>query len=207
MIDWNDKTPLAFVNVDGVLTSAKTYWAKAPGKGEARVIDQATLRILAQFCVRTKARMVMASAWSNFLMKSPEAWRSFFEGQGQPLPVIDMLPMPSNGRTWTDAMVSYMEGHADVPYIMFEDDPGAQKHPRVIEVDARVGLSTVNLQEAAELLEPGSALARELAELNRGFSPEKTIHLSLGGKSVEVHPRDLGKGLVAIGAGAPAASQ
>lgn len=207
MIDWDNKAPLAFVNVDGVLTSARTYWAMAPGTKEGRVIDAATLRILAHFCARTKARVVMASAWSDFLMKSPEAWRRFFEDLGQPLPVLDMLPMPCNGRSWTDEMVVYMEGHADVPYVMFEDDPGPQKHPRVIEVDARVGLTTVNLQEAAELLDPESELSRELAQLNKGFSPDKTILLSMGGKTVEIHPRDLGKGLGVVGAGKPASAQ
>lgn len=200
MVAWNDGPPVIFVNVDGVLTSARTYWAKFPMKGsqEARVIDRAALSILAEFRARTKARVVMASAWSNFLLKSPEAWVEFFKQLGYDIPVVAMLPMPKGDRTWAEEMDEFMADKPGVEYVLFEDDPELQDHPRVVAVDAHVGLTTVNLKDAADLLGFGE-LADDLAGLNKSFSPEKTLLISFGGNAVEVHPRDLGKGLDALG--------
>lgn len=201
MMKLNEALPVLFVNVDGVLTSARTYWVKQEGNGrhESKVIDKAALSILAMFCERTNAQVVMASAWSAFMMKSPVAWRLFFEELGYPLPVVDMLPVPREGRTWADEMDGFMAAYPDTPHVLFEDDPALQNHPRVIPVDAQVALSTVDLQKAAELLEPGSELAKELGSLNKSFSCEATMAISFNGQSVEVHPRDLAKGLDALG--------
>jgi hypothetical protein len=91
-----------------------------------------------------------------------------------------------------------MSDKPGVEYVLFEDDPAVKDHPRVITVDAHVGLTTVNLKDAAELLGYGE-LADELGRLNKSFSPNVTISISFNGKAVEVHPRDLGKGLDALG--------
>lgn len=208
MIDLPEGSPLAFVNVDGVLTSARTYWVNAPAAGDSRgrVIDRAALAILAEFCARTKARVVMASAWSNFMFKTPEAWVAFFKELGYDIPVVAMLAMPSGSRTWADEMDEFMAAYPGVEHVLFEDDPALQGHPRVITVDAHVGLTTVNLQQAAEVLGAGK-LADELARLNKGFSPDKTVVLAVGGRAVEIHPRDLGKGLEALGVQTSAATE
>lgn len=201
--------PLLFVNVDGVLTSARTYWKKNKQKsGESKgpgteVLDPVALRLLEEFCARMGAEVVMASAWSHFMYKSPDAWRRMFADQGVVIPVVQMLDRP-NGVSWAEAMDTMMQLFPNRPHVLFEDDPEEAGHPNLIEVDARVGLSTVNLEAAANLLAPGGEVAKDLANVNRSFSRDATITVGFNGVSVSAHPRDLVKALDNLGAFPPA---
>lgn len=194
--------PLLFVNVDGVLTSARTYWKKKPGEGNGRgteVLDPVALRLLEQFCERMGAEVVMASAWSNFMYNSPAAWRRMFEEQGVTIPVVHMLELPQDG-DWAAAMDAFMEMFPNRPHVLFEDDPVEAGRPNLIEVDAQVGLTTVNLEAAANLLAPGCNVAKDLANVNRSFSRDQTISVECNGVVVSAHPRDVVKALDELGA-------
>jgi hypothetical protein len=188
----NEK-PLLFMNVDGVLTSARTYWT--PGAGPQERLDPVALRLLQTFCEKLGAEVYMASAWSSMMFRTPKDWRALFARCGADIPVVGMLNYEDTDHgDWASAMDYLMVMFPGRPHLLFEDDPVDRDHPNLIEVDAQVGLTTVHLQAAAERLAPGSELADELARLNRGFSREKVISVSVGGSpALEVHPRDAGK--------------
>lgn len=191
--------PLLFVNVDGVLTSARTYWNRKGGHRER--IDPVTLQLLEHFCNEMGAEVVMASAWSNMFCTSPAAWRNFFATFGVTIPVVQLLTMPSrrDGHTWADEMEMFMAMFPNRPYVLFEDDPDEADRPNLIEVDAQVGLTTANLEAAARLLAPGCRVAEELASLNKAFSRDKAVSLRFNGVEVSVHPRDIGDALGQLG--------
>ena len=194
----HDTKPLLFFNVDGVLTSARTYWT--PAGREAR-LDPVALRLVQAFCEKLGAEVYMASAWSSMGVTSPQAWRDMFARCGATIPVVGMLNYDETDHgDWAGAMDKLMALFPNRPHLLFEDDPVDRDHPHLIEVDAQVGLTTVNLQAAAERLAPGSALAKELAQLNTAFSRDKTITVSVGsGPALSVHPRDIGTALTALG--------
>lgn len=162
---------IIFVNVDGVLTNANRYWLQALGVGEltnpsARVLDPSALLMLAQFCKQLDAVVVMASAW---VVRYPtvDQLNALFAEAGVPLPVIDALPMCSS---WQVAAREYMADMPDVDWVLFEDDafppPGSQT---VVSINKAVGLTTANLELAAEFLAPESEVLAELRDLNRAF--------------------------------------
>lgn len=190
-----NKKPLLFMNVDGVLTSARTYWA--PGAGPQERLDPVALRLLQTFCEKLGAEVYMASAWSSMMFRTPKDWRALFARCGADIPVVGMLNYEDTDHgDWASAMDYLMAMLPGRPHLLFEDDPVDRDHPNLIEVDAQVGLTTVHLQAAAERLAPGSKLADELAALNRGFSRDKRISFSIGrGPATEVPLRDLAKAL------------
>ena len=196
-MDAQSTKPLLFVNVDGVLTSARTYWKPSNDGGRGARLDPVALSILEQFCVEMDAEVVMASAWSGMFCNSPAEWRNFFAEMGVKIPVVQMLDL--DGRSWADGMDDFMVMFSNRPHVLFEDDPAEAGRPFVVDVDAQVGLTTVDLEKAANMLAPGCKVAVELARLNKAFSPEQTITFSVNGACVEAHPRDVGKALTALG--------
>ena len=162
---------IIFVNVDGVLTNANRYWLRHLGEGEltnpsAQVLDPTALAMLAQFCKKFDAVIIMASAW---VIRYPTVadWTALFAEAGVELPVVDALPMCS---CWQVAAREYMADMPDVDWVLFEDDafppPGSQT---VVSVNKAVGLTTANLELAAEFLAPDSEEFEELRDLNRAF--------------------------------------
>lgn len=196
-MDAQSTKPLLFLNVDGVLTSARTYWKSLGDRGRGARLDQVALSILEQFCVEMDAEVVMASAWSGTFCKNPAEWRNFFAEMGVQIPVVQMLDF--DGRSWVDGMEDFMAMFPNRPYVLFEDDPAEAGRDCVIEVDAQVGLTTVDLEKAANKLAPGCKVSQDLARLNKSFSPEQTVTFSVNGVCVEAHPRHVGKALTELG--------
>lgn len=198
----NNATCMLFVNTDGVLTSAGNYWLKDSRKSSkaSAMLNPLAIRLLAQFCEEMGANVVMATAWEGFMPK-PEQWRDCFrEVAGVEVPVVGLLSSDYDGnKSWAAKMDDYMRGYQGWPYVLLEDDPAPENNPRVINVNAQTGLTTVDLQAAAEMLAPGCDVAKELASLNKSFSPDKRMTIAFGGQAVSVHPRDMGKAFDQLG--------
>lgn len=194
-------TCMVFVNTDGVLTSAANYWLDDRKGGKATDnLNPLAIRLLAQFCQRIGANVVMATAWEGF-MPRPEQWRDAFrEIAGVEVPVVGLLSSDYlDNSSWATKMDLYMRGYEGWPYVLLEDDPVPENNPRVINVNAQTGLSTADLQKAAEMLAPGSEVALDLAKLNRSFSADATVTVGFGGQQVSVHPRDIGQAFEKLG--------
>jgi hypothetical protein len=188
----NNKNPLLFLNVDGVLTSARTYWG-GQRRSEDR-LDPVSLQLVQDFTARLNAEVVIASAWAGFIC-GPQAWKNLFANKGFSIPVVNTITMEERGvsRTWADAMDDYMERHPGRPHVLFNDEPN-DHHKRYVEVNGLTGLTTVDLLAAAQMLEPGSRLVEELTAFNRGFGLDATIAIPVGNGPIQnIRPRDAGK--------------
>ncbi|MDO8415178.1 MAG: HAD domain-containing protein [Agitococcus sp.] len=161
------KSPLLFVNVDGVLTSARTYWRDHTHVRDA--LDPVALQLLQKFCKETKLTVVIASVWSGF-MPTAEQWRAEFKHAKLDIPVVDVLALPKNGvPCWPTLVESYMQERPGIPYALLIDDAVAKNKDWVVHVNALTGLTTVELLKVATLLVPGTRVVSELTSLNRAF--------------------------------------
>lgn len=166
----------AFVNVDGVLTNAKTYWAGGPEAHDK--IDRGVLAALAKFCRKLDVKVVIASSWS--INPNAQAWQAMFAACGVDLPVTDALPLKNFD--WFSDAENYMQAHPGADWVLFEDHPEhLSPCGQHIAVDAMVGLTTSDLYRAALVLAPESSVAADLAGLAKSFGPNPTIGVSVNG--------------------------
>lgn len=194
MQEQTQKRLLLAVNVDGVLTNARTYWCNfnAPPVDK---LDPTALALLEKFCKMTDAQVVIASAWKVFI-PTAAMWETTFSDKGFAIPVIDVIERDyAKCRDWFTAVKDYIAlQHPDAAYVLFDDDvrPGSEGEEQLIPVDGRVGLGIVDLQAAADVLLPGSPLALELARMNKAFGGENMVTLQVGdGPVTTVHVREV----------------
>jgi hypothetical protein len=160
-------TSIIALNVDGVLTNARTYFAQRKGSGAAGAIDPVALAMLEKFCQITGAEVIMATSWTEMFYPTVDAWKALFKSKECDIPVIDVLRRPEGSADWIDVTRDYMETHGISNYALLVDDPTQPGQSRVIKTDARYGLTVAELSAAASMLAPNSKLVEELERFTR----------------------------------------
>lgn len=158
-----------FINIDGVLTSARTYWT--PIESMQDTLDPVALKLLEKFCKDLPVKLVIASNWATFF-KDLGQWELLFKNKGVELPLHAVLPVDVDiPLTWAARARDYMEAHPNTPFALLIDEP-PQENSFVVTTNRQIGLTTSDLLKVAQKLNPTSPVITDLQSLHKGFPRE-----------------------------------
>lgn len=156
--------PVVFVNIDGVLTSTRSYWAN-PRADIREVLDPIACKLLSRFCTAAGASLVLASQWSRIY--SIEVLEARFKALGADFKIEGALGADRKfgepRQSWEEQMHSYMTARPNTPYVLaidLSDENRGSKH--VTAVDVQIGLTLANLKDMAEKLEVNEILTESI---------------------------------------------
>ncbi len=154
--------PLVFLNVDGVLTSARTYLQERDEP--AQQLDPVAIGLVALLCKEIGAQVVMATAWVN-MFSTPTSWVALFHGMGYDVPVIDVIPSEEWLGSGRIAAIQKRAGLA--PFVLLDDD--RYDDLPSVEVNAITGLGAADIADALRYLAPGSELFKKAESFGTKF--------------------------------------
>lgn len=113
--------PLLFLNIDGVLTSARTY-ALADFATGPHELGPVAVALLAALCQAADARVIISSAGVAHYT-SAEAWVQLFKGLGHDIPVVDVVTKAERCADRGAALRKHVERAGAPAYVVLDDGP------------------------------------------------------------------------------------
>lgn len=163
--------PLLFLNIDGVLTSARTY-ALADFATSPHELDPVALSLLAALCQATGARVIISSAWVAHYT-SAEAWVQLFKGLGHDIPVVDVVTKAERYADRGTALRKHVERAGNPAYVVLDDGLALEGlAANWVQVDRRVGLGVDDAVAVLRKIAPGCRYLERLEYLATQFSSE-----------------------------------
>jgi hypothetical protein len=159
-----NQTPLLLVNVDGVLTSARTYLLG--DSKHHRHLDPVAVGLLATIAQAAGARVVMATAWVAMYPTAAE-WVELFKGVGYDINIVDVI----SDEEWmrSDRLEAIRKRIDTENYVLLIDDIVETPDLHAVQVNSRAGLGIEEVVSALKFLAPHSPLLSETESMMSQF--------------------------------------